>query len=88
MGQYFETMFMQMPDTGCECCRTDMTGSTTTISCHKWTRKEIEEELIRLAEEMLKVRWYDRADVRRRIKHWVGKLNKYKEAEEEFNFKN
>lgn len=69
--------------TNCECCRPQMTEYTSTAITHKWTLKEIQDHIIELGKQLVTVRWYDRGDVRRRMKHWVEKLERYKEAKEE-----
>ncbi len=81
--------FYQNMETNCECCSNKMTISTWTIGTitHKWTKKEIEETIINLSKELLNVKWYNRSDIIRQLKHWHNKLKKYNEVKEEFNFK-
>lgn len=74
------------PEVRCECCAPRYIATTFTITSHKWIKQEIESEIQRLAFEMTTAKWYERGNIRRRIKHWVDKLQKYNEAEQEFNF--
>ena len=75
-----------MPQNNCECCSSRYVGYTATASTHKWTKKEIEEEILYLSAELVSARWYNRGNIRRQLAHWVSKLNKYNEAEQEFKF--
>lgn len=69
----------------CECCRIRYTSTTfTTSTPHKWTKKEIETRILELAVEIAKAKWYNRGDIRRQLKHWTDKLQRYNEAKEEF----
>lgn len=68
----------------CECCAPKYTTYTTSTSTHKWTREEIEGEIIWLSQRLLEKPWYDRGNTRRQLKHWVDKLEQYKSAEQEF----
>jgi hypothetical protein len=76
---------------GCECCKNIenyyfYTGdcNTSTISTHKWTEEEIEEEIINLSLSLQEVGIFSRPVIRRQLKHWAGKLKKLREAKEEF----
>lgn len=74
----------------CECCKhryPEFTYSSSTSSgVHKFTRKEIAEQILDSARNLSRAPWYERGDIRRRIDHWFTKLQKYDEAREEFDF--
>lgn len=67
----------------CECCKPRYMTATATNG-FKWSRKEIEREIIYIAEKLAESKWYERGDLRRRLKHWTEKLARYKEFKEEF----
>lgn len=70
----------------CECCGPRyMTGTAGTV-WQKWTKKDIQGEIISISKELVEAKWYERGDVKRRLRHWVNKLKKYEEADEEFKF--
>lgn len=71
--------------TPCECCRIKWTTTTSTASTYKWSEKECKERILQLAEELANAKWYERGDLRRRLKHWTEKLARYKELKREFN---
>lgn len=62
----------------CECCSPKIVTSTAT-SGHKWTRKEIEQEIIWQAGEVSRATWWSRKDRIKRLKHWVEKLERFNE---------
>jgi hypothetical protein len=68
----------------CECCKLRYTTATSTAGGRKWSEKECKEEILYLAEKLASAKWYDRGDLRRRLKHWTDKLARYKELKEEF----
>lgn len=57
----------------CECCAPKMRTATVTIG-RKWTKKEITEEVLYLADALSNARWWNRATLLRSLKHWNGKL--------------
>jgi hypothetical protein len=62
----------------CECC-TPYRTSTSTATSHKWTKKEIEQEIIYCAGEVARATWWSRKDRTRRLSHWVEKLERFNE---------
>ncbi len=73
----------------CECCKINWANVSTTFSVgkpFKWTRKDIEWEIIVTSEKLANARWYQRGELRARLKHWTDKLKKFNEAKEEFKF--
>ena len=76
----FENQFIP-----CECCKVKYTTSTSTATNgFKWSKKECEREILYIAEKLAKSKWYERGDLRRRLKHWTEKLARYKQLKEEF----
>lgn len=75
---------MLSPNLGCECC---VRTGTMTISAtsHKWTKGEIRARLVDLASELAYASWLDRGAIRRQIKHWAEKLQRFEEAQTEFD---
>lgn len=72
----------------CECCRPRY--STFTISTgvvHKWTKQEIKDEIQTLAVEIAQAKWLQRGQIRERLQHWIKKLERFEEAEQEFKIK-
>ena len=69
----------------CECCTPKMINYTTTANPHKWTKREIEDEIIYLSRAVIESPWYDRTDRTRLLKHWLDKLARFEEAEENFD---
>lgn len=67
----------------CECCKPRLTYSTSTIG-RKWTKKEVEEHILYLAEKIATVKWYESRPIDE-LKHWVSKLQKINEVETEFD---
>jgi len=87
MGFYINELFNNEFQP-CECCKIRYSSSTFTVSApHKWTKEEIETRIMELAKEMADSKWYNRGNIRRQLKHWTEKLERYNEAKEEFNLK-
>lgn len=77
----YENQFMP-----CECCKIKYTTVTSTATNgFKWSEKECKEEILYVAEKLANAKWYERGDLRRRLKHWTEKLTRYKELKREFN---
>jgi hypothetical protein len=72
---------------GCECCRSkqNYTVTTSTYEPHKWTKEEIETSIIEISKELVTCNWFQRGNVRYKLKHWVEKLERFNEAKENFN---
>jgi len=69
----------------CECCKPRYCTATVTNG-RKWTKKEIEQEIIYYATELSNKKWYeDKSYTKNRLKHWTEKLDRYNEAKESFN---
>lgn len=72
----------------CECCGPRMTTMTATSGIqHKWTKKEIESRILKLARELTNASWFDRGDIRRQLRHWNEKLERFEQAEKEFDLR-
>lgn len=72
------------PNNGCECCKPKLTSYTFTT--HKWTEKEIKAEIIEIACELSKKKWYEsKTHLRDNLNHWCGKLNRLKDVKEEIS---
>ena len=70
--------------TGCECCKPRWTTSTSTT--HKWTEKEIKAEIIEIARDISKKKWYEsKTYLRDRLNHWCLKLNRLEEVKSEID---
>jgi hypothetical protein len=61
----------------CECCSPRMTTATSTS--HKWTRKEIENEILYISKRVVESGWFSRGNKIRKLKHWVDKLERFNE---------
>lgn len=57
----------------CECCSPQMRTMTATTP-HKWTKKEIEEEIFYHVGQLMEANWWNRGERLRRLKHWMIKL--------------
>lgn len=69
----------------CECCKSRYTNVTMTTGS-KWTKKEVEEQILYLAERVATTKWYNgRSELIRQMKHWVEKMKKIQEVENEFD---
>lgn len=72
-----------MSFTPCECCNPRYT--TCTATTHKWTEKEIKEEILAIVEQLIEAKWYNKYHIRSNLKHWSKKLKKLQEVKEEFD---
>ena len=70
----------------CECCRVRYTTVTSTASLgFKWSREEIEREIIQTASRLSRMKWYEpKGEIKARLKHWTEKLARFEEAKKEF----
>jgi hypothetical protein len=76
----YENQFMP-----CECCKLKYTTTTSTATNgFKWSKKEIEREILHFAQELANAKWYERENLRRKLKHWTDKLARLKKYEQEF----
>jgi len=56
-----------------------------TLTTHKWTKKEIESEILELSKDLANCGWFEKGHIVDRIKHWSKKLQRYEDAKSEFN---
>lgn len=59
----------------CECCSPRTFTFTSTIA-HKWTKKEIIDEIMYKSKLVADSKWYNRSERVRSLKHWTDKLER------------
>jgi hypothetical protein len=81
-ADFYQTIEPYYP---CECCRPlKGTTFTSTATTHKWTKDEILAEIVYISKELAWATWGKRGELRMRLRHWVKKLERFEEAENEF----
>jgi len=75
----FDNFFYEPSFEPCECCKIKYTSSTVTT--HKWTEREIKDEILELATMLSNKKWYEsKSYLKSKLKHWCGKLSNLNEA--------
>lgn len=77
------------PPVICECCAPRYATATFTAGTpHKYTKEEIESAIIYLSKKLVHENWWNSGYIKRTLKHWLDKLERYNEAEQEFKISN
>lgn len=84
-NSYALDMYGNPPRVICECCAPRMVSMTSTYATHKWTRKEIEDEIFETASQLATATFWNRAELLKRLKHWTAKRDRLQELENEFS---